>query len=66
MDSKLTLTRKQAAEHCNISLPTLDQWLHRRDYPLPCIRAGRKIVIPTDGLQSWLMEEAQRQNGTTI
>ncbi len=61
--SKFTLTRKEAAEFCSVSLPTLDSYLRRRDNPLPSIRAGRKWIIPVEGLRQWLLDEAARQAG---
>lgn len=60
---KLTLTRKEAAEQCNVSLPTLDAYLQRRENPMPCIRAGRKVIIPLEPLKEWLEKESTQQTG---
>lgn len=60
---KLALSRKEAAELCNVSLPTLDGFLNRRENPLPSIRAGRKILISAELLKEWLNEESVRQTG---
>jgi len=62
--SKLTLTRKEAAEVCSVSMPTLDAYLRRKENPLPSFRVGRKWIIPADSLRQWLLEEAARQTGT--
>lgn len=60
---KSTLTRIEAADNMNVSLPILDAWLRREANPLPCFRAGRKILIPTDGLSRWIEEETARNAG---
>ena len=57
----LTLTRKEAAERCNLSLPVLTSFMNRAENPLPYIRAGRKYLIPRAGLEEWLAAEAERQ-----
>ena len=56
-----TMTRDQAAEYLNVSLPTIDAYIHRESAPLPHIKAGRKYLIPTAMLNEWLVQEAQRQ-----
>ncbi len=61
--SKLAFTRKEAADYCNVSLPTLDSYLQRRRDPMPSIHVGRKIIIPVEGLRQWLLDEAARQAG---
>lgn len=58
-----TMTRKMAAEYLGISLPTLDSFLHRQSNPLPSIKAGRRYIIPVEGLETWLAAEAARQTG---
>lgn len=60
---KLTLTRKEAAEQCNVSLPVLDAYLKRSNDPMPCFRAGRRVLIPLEALKKWLEEEMARQAG---
>lgn len=60
---KSTLTRSEAADRLNVSLPILDAWLRREEDPLPCFRAGRKVLIPTEGLSRWIEEEAARSAG---
>lgn len=60
---KLTFTRKEAANYCSVSLPTLDAYLQRSHDPMPSIHAGRKIIIPVEGLRKWLLDEAARQAG---
>ena len=58
---KLALSRKEAAELSNVSLPTLDLWLNREENRLPSIRAGRKVLISTAMLKEWLNAESERQ-----
>ena len=60
---KLTLTRKEAAEQCNVSLPMLDAYLKRSNNPMPFFRAGRRVLIPLEALRKWLEEETARQAG---
>lgn len=55
-----TMTREQLARHLNLSLPTIDGFLHRKENPIPSIRAGRRYIIPCALLEKWLVEEAER------
>ena len=69
MESRITLTRVEAAEHCNVSLPILDGLLHRKENPLPHIKVGRRYIIPRASLEKWLAEEAALhcdRNGHTV
>jgi len=65
-NKKVTYTRNEAAKALNVSLPTLDAWMRRADNPLPHFRAGRKVLIPTEGLMRWTEEEATRQTGLAM
>ncbi|MBR2310517.1 MAG: DNA-binding protein [Oscillospiraceae bacterium] len=60
MESRGTLSRKEACAYIGISMPILDTLLRRADRPIPSFRIGRRIFIPVDGLNAWLAEEAQR------
>lgn len=60
---KLALTREEAAEQCSVSLPVLDAYLKRSNNPMPCFRAGRRVLIPREALKKWLEEETARQAG---
>lgn len=60
MDKTTLFTRAEAKKTLNVSFPTLDAWLRRADNPLPCIHAGRKVLIPAEGLARWIEEEAAR------
>ncbi len=64
----MNFTRKQAAEAGNMSLPTLDSYLRRKEFPLPHFRSGKKVFIPVDGFREWLAAEAMREvnHGGTI
>lgn len=55
-----TMTREATAKYLNVSLPTLDAYLHRKENPIPAIKAGRKYLIPCSMLESWLNAEAVR------
>ena len=56
MIQKLTLTPKEAAEAMGISLPLVYSLCKQSGFP--CIHIGRKIVIPTSGLNAWLNQQA--------
>jgi len=56
MIQKLTLTPKEAAEAMGISLPLVYSLCKQSDFP--CIHIGRKIVIPTSSLSTWLNQQA--------
>lgn len=66
MEMKGTLTRQEAAEFLNLSLPVLDGMLKRIENPVPSIRIGRKVIIPVNALQNWLLAESERQHGTAV
>jgi hypothetical protein len=51
---------KGAAKALNVSVPKLQIWLRRREYPIPHIKDGRKITIPTFLLKEWLRAEATK------
>ena len=50
--NKLTLTVAEASEMLSISKVTLYQLTHRDDFP--CIRIGKKMLIPRDKLIEWI------------
>lgn len=58
---RLVFSRREAAQALGVSLPTLDGFLYRAEAPLPHLRAGRKILIPVNGLQAWLRAESERR-----
>lgn len=55
---KLGLSFPEAARLLNVSTKTLRKWV--RQYDLPCIRLGRSVRIPLDGLRAWVEEQARR------
>ena len=59
-----TMTRKMASEYLHISLPALDALLRRSENPIPCVRVGRRYIIPVAGLEQWLAEESHAQSNT--
>lgn len=52
----LTYTREEAAQVAKVSLPTLDAWLSRADFP--AFKAGRRWIIPVDKYKAWLETKA--------
>ena len=55
---KLGLSIVEVAEQLGVSRPTVYSLLERRDHPLPCVRIGRRRIIPRRELEAWLQEEA--------
>lgn len=51
----LTYTLEQAAEAIQVSRPTMQNLVHRADFP--SFRVGRRWIIPADGLKRWLEEQ---------
>lgn len=48
------LTRKDAAQKLDVSLPTLDRLVARSDFPK--IRIGRSVKISEELLDQWIRE----------
>ena len=66
---KLTLTRREAAEALQVSLPVLDALIRRTDHPIPVIKlsaSGRrgKILVSSQALAEWIAEETARTTGS--
>lgn len=53
---KLAYNAKEAAATLGISLPTFYELSNRSDFP--CVRIGRRIIVPVDSLRAWLAKEA--------
>lgn len=58
----ILLTREQAADVCQISLPTFDEWSRRAGFPV--IRVGRTVRFPRVQLEEWLARTALATNAT--
>ncbi len=58
---RIGLSVSEAAEQLGVSRPTLYAMMERRDHPLPCVRIGRRRIIPRRELEAWLREEAERK-----
>ena len=63
MTDRATMTRQQTADYLNVGLTTLDKMISRRDNPLPHIRVGRRVIIPREALEAWIVTETERQSG---
>lgn len=53
---KLAYNAKEAAATLGISLPTFYELSNRAGFP--CVRIGRRIIVPVDSLRAWLAKEA--------
>lgn len=53
---KLAYNAKEAAATLGISLPTFYELSNRSDFP--CVRIGRRVIVPVDSLRAWLAKEA--------
>lgn len=56
MPEKLAYNAKETASALGISLPTFYELSNRTDFP--CIRVGRRVLVPVDSLRKWLAKEA--------
>lgn len=56
---KLAYNSKEAAAALGVSLPTFYELANRDDFP--CIRVGRRVLIPVDGLKAWLTKNSAKE-----
>ena len=56
MPEKLAYNAKETASALGISFPTFYELSNRTDFP--CIRVGRRVLVPVDSLRKWLAKEA--------
>lgn len=61
MADKLVFNAHEAAAALGISLPTFYTLAGREGFP--CVRVGRRLLVPVDGLREWLAKEASAANG---
>lgn len=54
--TKLTLTPSEAAAELGVSKTKMYELLHNGQ--IPALRVGRRILIPTEELKNWLLEQA--------
>lgn len=47
------LTIREAADRLGVSETTIRTWARRKRDPLPHMRCGRVVRIPSDGLEAW-------------
>lgn len=53
----LTYGLESAAAAFGVSTPLVSAWLARNDDPLPCLREGRRILIPVKEAQEWISRQ---------
>ena len=50
------LTIREAADRLGVSETTIRTWARRKRDPLPHMRCGRVVRIPSDGLTAWVTD----------
>ena len=60
LNNKLTLTVAQAGEALSLSRAVMYQLIHRNDFP--CIRIGKRVVIPRDKLIEWVNNQCWKES----
>jgi hypothetical protein len=58
----ILLTREQAAEWCQVSLPVLDEWSYEPGFPVLRRQGGHFVRIHRLELEKWLAERARASN----
>lgn len=53
----LTYTLEQAAEAIQVSRPTMQNLVHRADFP--SFKVGTRWIIPADAFRRWLNEQVE-------
>jgi len=56
------LTREQAAEWCQVSLPVLDAWTYEPGFPVLRRAGGHFVRIHRGELERWLAERSRSTN----
>lgn len=64
-NTSMTLNIAETMEALQLSRPLVMQYIRRKNNPLPCIKTGKRYRIPRAALETWIMEEAARNSGTT-
>lgn len=67
-ESKGAFNLKEFSQYLGVSEPVGRLLLRRDVHPVPCIRVGRRYVIPIAELERWMREESERQtyHGPTV
>ena len=61
MDQKKKFyTRNDLCDLLGLGIVTIDKLLHRADDPIPCIRIGHQIRIPSEMFDKWVANETQK------
>lgn len=55
-DDAFGLTLENAAKLAGVSVPTMQGWVNRKDFP--AFRSGRRWVIPRESLLEWMKAQA--------
>ncbi|MCA9289009.1 MAG: excisionase family DNA-binding protein [Phycisphaerales bacterium] len=63
LDTRLALSKDEAAAALALSPRTIDDLI--ADGSLPCVRVGRRVLLPVDGLRRWLADNSEGGAGAT-
>ncbi|PKM60257.1 MAG: excisionase [Firmicutes bacterium HGW-Firmicutes-4] len=55
---KLTINVKELSKQLGVSIPTAYELTRRSDFPT--LKIGRRIVIPVEAFQLWLISSSQQ------
>lgn len=61
------ISPREASERIGVSVATVKAWIHRAENPLPSVAVGatgKFYKIVADQIDTWLVEEAARKQGT--
>jgi len=56
---------RTVSQRTGIAVKTLQSWRSHRRGP-PFVRAGRKVLYPSEGLQDWLSGDSQEGTDTSV
>lgn len=61
MEAKAGLNVTEVSTMLGLSRPVVYDLINRREHPIPCIRVGRRRIIPRQALMVWMDEETRKE-----
>ena len=62
-DKRLIYSSRDIKEILHAGNSTLHELLNREDDPIPHFRLGRRIIVPCDQFQEWLIKQTTNAQG---